>query len=220
MKTIFTLLLLFSYPAEASIFGEENIALMKLVIGQITELEKLSEAIGVAKENRDLLVEINEGINKVTDQLDAIDEIVKRAERLNPTSIRKISDITSLINDAKAVSRDLDSLLSAKLLLADEAILSSGLQSETAYAVGQEMIKSGSRFSGEARIASPGRAAQISAAASSAQMMATGTLLQTMSQLTQLQAIDLEFKKSEMQRINQNERQRRKAASEFLRRKP
>lgn len=221
MKFLLGIVLFVSWPAEASIFGEENIALMKLVMGQITELEKLSEAVGIAKENRNLLLEINEGINRVTDQLDAIDEIVRRAGRLNPSAIGKISDITNLINDAKSISRDLDSLIAAKLLLADEAIVSSGLQSETAYAVGHEMIKSGSRFSSEARTASPGRAAQISAAASSAQMMATGTLLQTISQLTQLQAIDLEFKKSEMQRLNRNERERRKAASEFLqRRKP
>lgn len=221
MRIPFVILLLFSHPLEASIFGEENIALMKLVFGQISELEKLTEAIGVAKENRDLLIEINQGINKVTDQLNAIDEIVRRSGRLDPTSIRRISDITNLINDAKSLSRDADALVSAKLMLTNEAILTSSIQSETAYSVGHEMIKTGSRYSEESRTASPGRAAQISAAASSAQMMATGTLLQTMSQMTQLQAIDLDFKKSEMERTRRLETDRRKAASEFLkRRKP
>lgn len=221
MRIPLVILLLFSCPTEASIFGEENIALMKLVFGQISELEKLTEAIGVAKENRDLLIEINEGINKVTNQLDAIDEIVRRSARLDPTSIRKISDLTNLINDAKTLSRDADALVSAKLMLTNEAILTSGLQSETAYSVGQEMIKAGSEYSAESRTASPGRAAQISAAASAAQMMATGTLLQTMSQMTQLQAIDLEFKKSEVERTRSSESERRKAAAEFLkRRKP
>lgn len=216
MKRTVLILLLLCQPAEASIFGEENIALMKLVMGQIAELEKLTEAIGLAKENRDLLIQINDGIGKVTDQLDAIDEIVRRAKRLDPKAIRKISDLTALINEAKTLTREIDKLLEAKLLLTEEAILASGLQSETAYSVGQEMVRAGSRYAAESRAASPGRAAQISAAASSAQMMATGTLLQTMSQISQLQAIDLDLKKTEIERAKRLDEERRKAAARFL----
>lgn len=216
MRKFFILLFLLTPPAEASIFGEENIALMKIVLGQIAELEKLTEALGVAKESRDALIAINDGVNKVVNQLEGIDEIVRRAERLDPRAIKRISDITRLINDTKTLAKDLDLLIDAKILSMDEAVQASALQSETAYSVGREMVLSGARFSSEARTASPGRAAQISAAASSAQMVATGTLLQTMSQMNQMQAIDLELKRAELEKGQKLEAERKKAAAEFL----
>jgi hypothetical protein len=219
MRNFFILFFLLAPPVEASIFGEENIALMKIVMGQIAELEKLTEAIGVAKENRDALIAINDGINKVVNQLESIDEIVRRAERLDPRAIKRISDITRLINDTKTLAKDLDLLIDAKIVSMDEAVQASALQSETAYSVGREIVLSGARFSSEARTASPGRAAQISAAASSAQMMATGTLLQTISQMNQMQAIELELKRAELEKEQRSETERKKAAAEFLKRR-
>jgi hypothetical protein len=217
LRIFFILILFVSLPAEASIFGEENIALMKLVVGQIAEIEKLTEALGVAKESRDALVKINDGINQVVNELDSIDEIVKRADNLNPRAIRRISDITRIINDTKSLAKDLDLLVDAKITSMGEAVEASALQSDTAYSVGRELVVSGARYSSEARSASPGRAAQISAAASSAQMMATGTMLQTLSQMTQLQGIELELKKESLERERKQEDERRRAAAEFLR---
>jgi hypothetical protein len=220
MKCIYFLLLLSLTPSEvdASMFGEENVPLYKLVMGQILELEKLAEALNIAKEDRAFLLEINDGINRVTSQLESIEEIVKRAEKLDPKSIRRISDITNLINDAKSLDRDINALLQAELLLTESAVRASSLQSETAYSVGKELIVTGSSLSREARTASPGRAAQISAAAGTSQMLAMGTLLQTISHLTEIETISLELKKSELQQNLRIEQDRKKSTLEFLKR--
>lgn len=212
-------LLLLPIEVDASIFGEENVPLYKLVFGQIAELEKLAEALNVAKENRDLLREINDGITRVTDQLNAIEDIVRRAKSLDPASVRSLSDLTRLINDTKSISRDLDSILEARLTLTQEAIEKSALQTETAYLVGQEMISAGARISAESKVASPGRAAQLSASAASAQMMGTGTLLQTIAHLTSIQTIELEMRKGEIEREKRTSDEQKKATNAFLKRR-
>ena len=80
--------------ARASLFGEENIPLMKLVLGQLVELEKLAAALEVAKEQRDLLEQINAGVTRTIAQIEAIEEILTRAQGLDPRNIRRISELT------------------------------------------------------------------------------------------------------------------------------
>jgi len=216
MPIFFTLLLLIPSIGKASIFGEENIALFKLVMGQIVELEKLTEAIGIAKDQRAFLLEINKGIENVSSQIENIEAIIKRAEHLDPSAVKRMSDITSFLNETKNLKRDIDILLQSKLLLTEEAIISGGLQSETAYLMGQEMISAGANLAIESKTASPGRATQISAAASSSQMLASGVLLQTLSQLTQLQTMSLELKRSEIEKNLLLEKARKQSILELL----
>jgi hypothetical protein len=71
----------------------------------------------------------------------------------------------------------------------------------------------------QSRTASPGRAAQITASAESSQMLSQGVMLQTMAQMTQLQAMNLELQKSEIERNLYSERNRRRVlGAELLRR--
>lgn len=220
MRFLVILILLAPFSARASIFGEENIALLKLVSGQLLELERLANALEIAKENQALLIEINKGIDRVTTQLDAVDTIIQRSQGLDPTSIKRISDITNMIYDLKSMKASVEELVVVKLLLSEKAIGQSALQSETAYKMGQEMIGTGSVLASEAKTASPGRAAQISASAQTSNMMSQGVMLQTMAQMTQLHAMNLELQKSQLQREVYTERSRRNfLASELMKSK-
>lgn len=183
----------------ASLFGEENVPLMKLVIGQIIELEKLASALEVAKEQRDLFEQVNAGVNRTLDQIAAIEEILNRARGLDPRNIRRVSELTDAIYEVKELKRRAQDILSTRILIANNAIAQSGLQAETAYTMGQEMIQAGSYYSREAAGASPGRAAQITASAESAQILSNGVALQTLSHIAQLQALSLDLQKSQLE---------------------
>ncbi len=98
LKTGIVILALFSLVpvplAKASLFGEENIPLMKLVLGQIIELEKLASAVEIAKEQQELLQQINAGVSRTIAQIEAIEEILTRAQGLDPRNIRRVSELT------------------------------------------------------------------------------------------------------------------------------
>lgn len=193
----------------ASLFGEETAVLIEIAANQATELSRLAENIGIAKEHRDLLIQVNEGINRTTQQIQSIEAIIKRAEGLDPTSVRNLSQLNEAIENLKLISGDTQELVAMKLELCDEAVNSASMQSDTAYKMGQEMEKVGAELAIESQTASPGRASQISASALSAQMLATGVELQTLSQISQLLALNLDLQKSQIQKEIQSERSRR-----------
>lgn len=200
--------LVLASSARASIFGEENIALMKLVVGQIVELEKLAAALEVAKEQRDLIEQINAGVNRTIAQIEAIEEILNRAQGLDPRNIRRISELTDAILEVRELKRRAQDIQNTRILIANNAIAQSGLQAETAYTMGQEMIRTGTDLSREAASASPGRSAQITATAQSAQTLSSGVVLQTLSHIAQLQAVSLEFQKAQAEsRLIENQSQ-------------
>ena len=66
--------------------------------------------------------------------------------------------------------------------------------------MGQEMIAAGSDLAVESKTATPGRAAQITAASGAAQMLSQGVALQTLAHIAQLQAMQLELQKTQMER--------------------
>ena len=196
------------YPAGASIFGEETVPLIKLVAGQITEIERLSETLELARDQVQLLRDLNDGIDQTVSQIQSIEEIISRTRGLDPSAVRSLSDLNDLLERANQTKRELDELAMAKIAVADQAITASALQSDTSYKMGQEMVGVGSQLAVESRTASPGRAQQISAASGSAQMLAQGVELQTLAQMVQLQALTLEFQKSQVQHDLQNEKAR------------
>ncbi|MGK5088284.1 hypothetical protein WDW86_12060 [Bdellovibrionota bacterium FG-2] len=199
-KWILVFVYLSSLPSFASMFGEESVPLWKLVVGQISELKSLVDLVGVGEEQQKLLTQINDGIQKTTQQIEAIESVIDRAQNLNPTSARRISDLTFQIQEMKGVLADTSEILTLKLELCDQAIAQSAMQSDTAYKMGQEMVGVGSSLAMESKTASPGRASQITAAAASSQMLATGVGLQTPAQLTQLQAMSLELQKAQLRK--------------------
>jgi len=206
---ILILLLLWSARSRASMFGEESVPLWKLVAGQVAELEHLAQVVNAAKEQRDFIMEINQGVQKATHQIETIQSIIERAKNLDPSSVKNLADLTARIEEMKGVLTDASEILELKLALCDQAIGQSAIQSETAYKMGQEMVGTGSTLAEESKDASPGRAQQISAAAASSQMLATGVELQTLAQLTQLQAMSLELQKSQLKRDGNAEQARR-----------
>ena len=206
LSIVFFLLGLFCTKASlASVFGEELIPLTKLVAGQIVEIEKLAEVVGAAKQQRDLLLTLNDGINQVTHQIQAIESIVERAKDLDPKAIRSLSDLNHFLDEVKSLKKDTEEVIAFKLLLCDQAISETALQSDTAYKMGQEMIGVGGSLGAESQTASPGRAAQITAASSSAQMLAHGVELQTLAHIAELQALSLELQKSHFATQAENE---------------
>ena len=196
--TLLGVSLLSANPTRASIFGEENIALTKLVVGQIEEIRQLTEALGVAKDQVETLRKINEGIYRATATIETIQEVTRRAKGLDPKSVRRISDLTSLIYELKGLRSETQRLLVLKTEIADEAIMQAGTQSETAYLMGQEMIQTGGSLATEAQSASPGRAAQISASSTANSMLSQGVQLQTLAQIAQMQAISLDLQKTQI----------------------
>jgi len=209
-------LLVISLPAQASIFGEENAPLWKLVTGQIIELDRLAQAVGVAEEQRDILIQLNEGVERTTRQIEALESVIERAKGLDPSSVRTLSDLTSRIESMKSILVETSEVVSLKIQLCDQAISQSAVQSDTAYKMGQEMISAGSSLAQESRSASPGRAGQISAAASSSQMLATGVQLQTLAHMAQLQAMSLELQKVQIQKEVRADQSRREFVTQQL----
>jgi hypothetical protein len=200
-------LLLFANPAHA-IFGTELGPLLKLVAGQLEEIRQLTEAVGVAKDQVAILRQINDGIGRVTNTIHAIEEISRRAKGLDPKSVKRLADLTRVVQEVGEIRRQTQVLLLLKTQIADEAIMQAGLQSETAYLMGQEMIGTGGQLTREAALASPGRASQISAASGANSMLAQGVQLQTLAQIAQMQAVSLELQKSLIERDAQLERER------------
>jgi hypothetical protein len=209
MSTIFLFLMLALPGARASIFGEETAVLLQVVANQVSELNKLADEVGISRENRDLLEEINQGVDQSVRQIEAIQSIVDRAQGLDPSGIRDLSDLNRVIEQVKDLSADTVAVLSLKLGLCDQSISQSAIQSDTAYKMGQEMVGVGSQLAQESRAASPGRASQISAAAASSQMLASGVQLQTLAHLVQLQALSLDLQKSAVARSSQNDQAQR-----------
>lgn len=196
-----TLALLFSTSqSHASIFGEETIVLAKMLSNQLIELERLADSVGLATENRDMLRFINEGIDRTTRQIEAVQSIISRSQGLGPNSVKNLSDLNSLLSEAKSLSVETEALLKMKIEITDQAIAQGALQADTTYRMGQEMIGLGAELSGEAHKASPGRATQIAAAANTSQMLSSGVMLQNMAQQTQLLAMNLEIQKSLLER--------------------
>ena len=184
----------------ASIFGEETAVLLNVLANQLTELQKLSDSVGIAKNQRDFLVEINDGVQKTTQQINSIQDVMERVQGVDPTSIRSLSQLNQSIDDLKYASGEIQQLLIYKLTLCDEAVEEAGIQSDTAYRMGQEMADLGAKLSEESKTASPGRAQQISAAAASSQMLAVGVELQTLSHVSQLLAMSLDLQKAQMEK--------------------
>jgi len=183
-----------------ALFGEELAPLLQLVSGQVTEIERLTQTVGAAKDQVKLLQDLNEGIDRTISQIRSVEQIMQRAKGLDPSSVRSVSDLNDLLARAKQTRKQVDDLMVAKLMIADQAITQSALQSDTSYKMGQEMVGVGSQLAVESQSASPGRASQISAASGSAQMLAQGVQLQTLAQMVQLQALTLEFHKAQLQR--------------------
>jgi len=196
-------------PAAHAFLGTELGPLLQLVAGQVQEIERLAEMVGVAKDQQQLLRSLNDGIGRTVTQIQTLQTIVERSQGLNPREIKSLADLNDLMQRAQGTKALIDDLLAIKVDIANQAIERSALQSDTTYRMGQEMVTTGSQLAAESQHASPGRASQISAAAGSAQMLSHGVELQTMSQMVQLQALLLEFQKSQVERELRVERIRR-----------
>jgi hypothetical protein len=207
MRPAVALLLLLTTPAGAFI-GEIG-PLLQLVSGQVTEIQRLTEQVGIAKDQQQTLLKLNEGINQAVSQIRSMETLIERAQGLDPRSVRSLADLNDLLYRANQVRLQINELLRLRISFANQAIESSALQTDTAYRMGQEMMLVGSSLARESESASPGRAAQITAASNSAQMLAQGVELQTLAQLVQLQALNLEFQKTQIERDLENDRMRK-----------
>ncbi len=212
MKFIIALGLIMSVPCYA-LFGEEMVPLLKLVGGQVLELEKLTQIAGMAKNQNNAIQTINDGIDRTVDQIETIQAIIERSQGVDPSSVSSIRELNDYLERVQDLKNQVDQIMMIRIKAADLAISQSSIQGDTAYRMGQEMIGTGSVLAQESKTASPGRASQISAASNSAQMMAKGVELQSMSQLIQLQAISLDLQKAQ---IDKEMRQRNASQKIFM----
>lgn len=187
--------------------GLEVGPLLQLVAGQVHEIERLSQLVGNSNNQMEALQKLNEGINKTVDQIQSIETIIERAQDLDPKSIRSISELNDYLERVHDVKDRMDALMKIRVKAAQVSIAQAAVQSDTAYKMGQEMIGTGSLLADESRIASPGRASQITASSSSAQMIAKGVELQTLAQIAQLQALSLDLHRSQVEQELQSKKQ-------------
>ncbi len=209
MKVSVTLmsLLAFTFIRNAhALLGTELAPLLQLVTGQVEEIQRLSEQVGLAKDQQRTLQELNAGIQRSVSQIQALQTIIERAQGLEPREMQSLADLNDLLANAKGVQVQVDELLETKLNITRQVIEKSTLQSDTTYRMGQEMISTGSVLAKESETASPGRAAQIAAASSSAQMLSQGIELQTLSQMVQIQTMQLELQKTQVERELRSEK--------------
>ena len=205
------------WPRRAhAVLGSEMVPLLQLVAGQVRELEALTEQLGATRDQTGLLFELNDGVNRIVNQIESLEAIVERTQGLNPTSAQSLASLNELMRRARATQEDLSALLQIRSEVADQAIAQSALQSDTAYRMGQEMVASGSELARESKSASPGRAAQISASADAAQMLSQGVELQTLAQIAQLQALQLDFQKAQATQVASESDQRKSAFESAL----
>lgn len=216
LKRISLVCLLLSRSSIAFL-GTELGPLLQLVAGQVQEIEKLAETVGVAKDQREILIKLNHGIDETISQIQSIQSIIDRAQGLDPRSIRTISELNQYLGRLKEAKRSIDDVLLIKVEASKFAVDSAALQSETTYLMGQEMIATGANLAQESRSASPGRAAQIQAASSSAQMLAKGVELQTLAQIAQLQALSLELERSKLEREIESQKSARSLSGSAVR---
>lgn len=202
MRWLAVLIIFISIDSHA-FFGTELAPLLELVSGQVREIERLTEQVGLAKDQRDLLIRLNDGIERTVDQIRNIQSLVERAQGLDPRGIKSVQELNDYLSRVQGAKHSLEEILGIKSKAAGIIIGQSALQSETAYLMGQEMIATGSTLAKESETASPGRAQQISAASQSAQMLAQGVQLQTLSQIAQLQAMQLELQRSQIDQLIQ-----------------
>ncbi len=203
------LFLLFQDLLHASMFGEETGVLIESLSVQIQQLNNLADEVGIGKDQIEILTKINEGVSQTTRQIQALDAIIERAQGVDPTSIKSLSDINKRIDDLKFLSNEIQELVIYKMVLCDEAVEESSIQSQTTYKMGQEMVGVGAQLAQESQTASPGRAQQITASASAAQMLAMGVELQTLSQMSQVLALSLDLQKTQMEKDLKMERMRK-----------
>ena len=183
-----------------ALFGAEMVPLMKLVGWQVVEIEKLAQILHASKDQVDAIRALNEGIKKTVEQIESLEVIIDRAQGVDPTAIRSLSDLNDFLERVQSVKQYVDDMMEIRIKAASIAIAQSAVQSDTSYKMGQEMIGTGTQLARESRGASPGRAAQITAAANSADMVAKGVELQNMSQLVQLQAVSLDLQRAQIEK--------------------
>lgn len=200
MRNLALIIFLLTPATVYAFLGTEMAPLLQLVAGQVQELERLAENLGVAKENQKILLELNDGIQKTVYQIQTIQNFVDRTQNLNPTEVRTLSELNDLLSRTRTLKADIDDYVGVKVILADQTIHRSALQSDNSYRAGQEIVQAGGILATESTRASPGRAAQIGAAAGSAQMLTSGVGLQALAQLVEIQAMSLEFQKMQVER--------------------
>ena len=199
-----------------ALFGEDVASLLRLVAGQLDEIEQLTKAAGAAEDQLTILKKINDGIGRATSTIQTIDEIARRAKGLDPKSVQRLADLRRVLDEVRDIKSQTEGILLVKTEIADEAISSAAVQSATAYTMGQEMIGTGGSLSQEAATASPGRASQITASSSANLMLAQGVELQTLSQIAQMQAIQLDLQKSLIERDARHELERQDLYSQSV----
>src|SRR4051794_12117013 len=89
--------------------------LLQLVSGQITEIQKLTEQVGLAKDQQNTLIKLNEGINQTVSQIRSVETLISRAQGLDPRSVRSLSDLNDLLYRANQVRLEINELLRLKI---------------------------------------------------------------------------------------------------------
>src|SRR3989344_4416052 len=94
-------LMLLIVPNARAFLGTEMAPLLQLVAGQVTEIERLTEQVGAAKDQLKALRELNRGVEKTVAQIQNLHALIERARELDPRSVRSLADLNELVRRAK-----------------------------------------------------------------------------------------------------------------------
>lgn len=134
-----------------ALFGEELAPLFQLVAGQVKEIETLANQVGATQEQSKFLSDLNAGIDQTVRQIQAIQDLVERAQGLSPSAVRSIAELNDYLHRVNDAKRAVDEILSIRVEAAGLAVEQSSVQSETAYLMGQEMIATGGDLARESQ---------------------------------------------------------------------
>ena len=113
MKKIFLLVLVFSLFSpilRASMFGEENVALWRIVAQNARELEELLKQTKVMTQNWEQLNKIADAVDDTVYQVETTERIVENLKYLSGENPQTLADINNLIREIKGQKEDVTNL--------------------------------------------------------------------------------------------------------------
>ena len=188
--------LFFSLHARASIFGEENIILAKILANALQQLAQLQNILNTGRDNLNLLRDINRGIN---DSLSLIRTISPNTDPGLYKDWEKVSDALSKIERIYGVV--VDSQDSRVQRDTDQSIAEAVSLNNSIYKYTKMIDEVGELIKSQSHAVSPGGAAKLTA-------QSLGVMLNLQNEVLRTQATGLKLQAQTLSLQNRKDKER------------
>lgn len=193
---ITTLVLFFSLQSRASMFGEENIILAKILANALQQLAQLQNILNTGKDNLNLIRDINRGIN---DSLNLIRTISPNTDPGLYKDWEKASDALSKIEKIYGVV--VDSHDSRVQKDTDQSIAEAVSLNNSIYKYTKMIDEVGELIKSQSHAVSPGGAAKLTA-------QSLGVMLNLQNEVLRTQATGLKLQAQTLALQNRKDKER------------